>query len=51
MELAKAQGAAPHGGQVIVDNLTLDGIKPHLKDLVRAQQKRGSVVNLTELAR
>ena len=35
MELARAQSVLPHGGAILIDQPTLEGIKPHLAELRR----------------
>lgn len=41
-DLAKALSSCPHGGQILVDQATLDGVKPHLAELARTQRAQGS---------
>ena len=50
-EVAKVQANMPHGGQIIIDAATLDGIACHLTELAKAQRALGSFAKLAQMAR
>ena len=51
VELARAQSSLPHGGQILVDQATLEGIKPHLAELLTSLHDPPGSSPLARLAR